>query len=100
WAGGPYSGQPVASTPANAGDLTPYLQNPGLAAPAGSAGPAPTSVQVQQPPPSMMPVAPGGTTITSTAPTGGAPVLQQSNQDALIAAGRTPKFYSNGVAIF
>lgn len=25
WAGGPYSGQPVDSTPANAGDLTPYL---------------------------------------------------------------------------
>lgn len=28
WAGGPYSGQPVDSTPANAGDLTPYLRNP------------------------------------------------------------------------
>lgn len=90
WAGGPYSGKPVASTPANAGDLTPYLQNPGL---------APAPVQVQQPPPSMMPVASGGTNITSTAPTG-APVSQQSEQDALIASGRTPKFYSNGVAIF
>jgi hypothetical protein len=50
WAGGPYSGKPVASSPANAGDLTPYLQNPTLAAPAGSSGPAPASVQVQQQP--------------------------------------------------
>lgn len=35
WAGGPYSGMPVASTPANAGDLTPYLSNPNTPDPTG-----------------------------------------------------------------
>lgn len=35
WAGGPYSGMPVDSTPANAGDLTPYLRNPQTPDPTG-----------------------------------------------------------------
>lgn len=35
WAGGAYSGRPVADSPANAGDLTPYLQNPNLPDPTG-----------------------------------------------------------------
>lgn len=50
WAGGPFSGKPVASSPANAGDLTPFLRNPAMAAPAASQGPAPANVQVQQQP--------------------------------------------------
>jgi hypothetical protein len=39
WAGGPYSGQPVDSTPANAGDLTPYLSNPSAPDPTGRVTP-------------------------------------------------------------
>jgi hypothetical protein len=35
WAGGAYSGRAVADSPANSGDLTPYLQNPKLADPTG-----------------------------------------------------------------
>lgn len=33
WAGGPFSGRRVDETPANAGDLTPFLQNPQAQAP-------------------------------------------------------------------
>src|SRR5205823_2258616 len=40
WTGGAYSGQPVASTPANAGDLTPYLRTPGLTDPTGRVAPS------------------------------------------------------------
>lgn len=45
WAGGPYSGMPVASTPANAGDLTPYLTNPNAADPTGRVQPTPQPIQ-------------------------------------------------------
>jgi hypothetical protein len=40
WAGGPYSGLPVAQYP-QGGNLTPYLQNPSLPAPAGATMPNP-----------------------------------------------------------
>lgn len=43
WAGGPFSGQPVATTPANAGDLRPYLENPDLAPPLTTPLRVPTS---------------------------------------------------------
>jgi hypothetical protein len=42
WAGGPYSGMAVDKTPANAGDLTPYLSNPSAPDPTGRVQPAPT----------------------------------------------------------
>jgi hypothetical protein len=51
WAGGPYSGMPVDSTPADAGDLTRHLQNPGLADPTG---------RVSTPTATAMPVVQGG----------------------------------------
>lgn len=37
WAGGPYAGKKVDETPANAGDLTPYLNNPQMQAPSWTA---------------------------------------------------------------
>lgn len=51
WAGGPYSGMPVASTPANAGDLTPYLTNPNAADPTGRVQQPMASQPIPQPMP-------------------------------------------------
>lgn len=54
WAGGPYSGMPVSSSPTNAGDLTPYLKNPNAADPTGRVQ-APQPIQQPQPQPQPVP---------------------------------------------
>lgn len=105
WAGGPYSGQPVSSTPANAGDLTPYLSNPNTPDPTGrvtqsfpsfsntTSAPAAQTAQTSTGAPSGAPAAPTSgvanpyaTTHTYTG--------NVSPYDQLNAAGAIPPFLS------